>query len=267
MATRIAVSSPSLPLTRTAQVETDAKATTGSVVSRPSTPAEAPVSCRSSSTERLRSAAIAGLEVDRHQNDPHKPEPSYRRWTGTGLSGHRTIRYVPARRRATPTIRSGVIGVSSRPSTPRRSMTTEIVSCPAIVAATTPAAPRLPTGEDHGGHVDGSHDAAADHVVPRHVPEPTEPGGVTENQREHHQAGRADDEVERSSRKRARRVGEPGDNWRLQRDDPAGGDRRDRRETDFLHGQSWSPSQGIILRSRRPVTSTRGGCRPPRTAA
>ena len=31
-------------------VETDAKATTGSVVSRPSTPAEAPVSCRSSST-------------------------------------------------------------------------------------------------------------------------------------------------------------------------------------------------------------------------
>ena len=66
-------------------------------------------------------------------------------WTPTCPSppsgGQRTIRNVPASNRTTPAIRSTVIGCSSSPRMPSRSMTTESVSWPVIVAAATPPAP------------------------------------------------------------------------------------------------------------------------------
>ena len=48
---------------------------------------------------------------------------------------------VPASSRATPISRSGLSGTWSRPNRPSRSITTEAVSWPVIVAAATPPAP------------------------------------------------------------------------------------------------------------------------------
>ncbi len=53
----------------------------------------------------------------------------------------RTIRSVPAISRTTPITRSGLSGTWSSPSRPSRSIATEAVSWPAIVAAATPPAP------------------------------------------------------------------------------------------------------------------------------
>ena len=53
----------------------------------------------------------------------------------------RTTRTVPASSRATPSTRSGLSATWSRPNRPSRSIATDAVSWPVIVAAATPPAP------------------------------------------------------------------------------------------------------------------------------
>ena len=83
----------------------------------------------------------------------------------------------PASSRATPSSRSGLSGTWSRPNRPSRSIATEAVSWPVIVAAATPPAPIAGDRDQGVGDVDGA-EQAAEQVVPADVEGRAEPAGL-----------------------------------------------------------------------------------------
>ena len=87
--------------------------------------------------------------------------------------------------------RPGVSGTSSRPNRPSRSIATEAVSCPVMVAAATPAGADRADRDQRVGDVDGP-EKPAEQVVPADVEGRAEPAGLAAEDDDRRQGERAD---------------------------------------------------------------------------